>query len=80
MELDENVLRKVIREEMKSVLKEIGLHDDDAGEDVRDLRSLIHDWRETKRTIWNTVARWGTMVVLGILSLGAWNKFSGNGE
>jgi len=80
VELDENVLRKVIREEMKSVLKEIGLHDDDAGEDVRDLRSLIHDWRETKRTIWNTVARWGTMVVLGILSLGAWNKFSGNGE
>jgi len=65
---------------MKSVLKEIGLHDDDAGEDVRDLRSLIRDWRETKRTIWNTVARWGTMVVLGILSIGAWNKFSGNGE
>ena len=80
MDIDENTLRKVIREEMKSVLKEIGLHDDDAGEDVRDLRSLIHDWRETKRTIWNTVARWGTMVVLGILSLGAWNKFNGNGE
>ena len=80
MDIDENTLRKVIREEMKSVLKEIGLHDDDAGEDVRDLRSLIHDWRETKRTIWNTVARWGTMVVLGILSIGAWNKFSGNGE
>jgi len=80
VELDENVLRKVIREEMKSVLKEIGLHDDDAGEDVRDLRSLIHDWRETKRTIWNTVARWGTMVVLGILSIGAWNKLNGNGE
>jgi len=80
MDIDENTLRKVIREEMKSVLKEIGLHDDDAGEDVRDLRSLIRDWRETKRTIWNTVARWGTMVVLGILSIGAWNKFSGNGE
>jgi len=80
MDIDENTLRKVIREEMKSVLKEIGLHDDDAGEDVRDLRSLIRDWRETKKTIWNTVARWGTMVVLGILSIGAWNKFSGNGE
>ena len=80
MDIDENTLRKVIREEMKSVLKEIGLHDDDAGEDVRDLRSLIRDWRETKKTIWNTVARWGTMVVLGILSLGAWNKFNGNGE
>lgn len=80
MEIDENTLRKAIREEMKSVLKEIGLHDDDAGDDVRDLRILIRDWRETKRTIWNTVAKWGTMVVLGILSIGAWNKFNGHGE
>ena len=80
MDIDENVLRKVIREEMKSVLKDIGLHGDDAGDDVRDLRALIRDWRETKRTIRNTVARWGTMVVLGILSIGAWNKFNGNGE
>jgi hypothetical protein len=80
VEIDENTLRKAIREEMKSVLKEIGLHDDDAGDDVRDLRILIRDWRETKRTIWNTVAKWGTMVVLGILSIGAWNKFNGHGE
>jgi hypothetical protein len=80
VEIDENTLRKAVREEMKSVLKEIGLHDDDAGDDVRDLRILIRDWRETKRTIWNTVARWGTMLVLGILSIGAWNKFSGQGE
>ena len=36
MEIEENTLRTVVREEMKSVLKEIGLHDDNAGEDVRD--------------------------------------------
>lgn len=79
MEVEESVLRRVIREEMKSVLKEIGLHDDDAGDDVRDLRSLIQDWRETKRTIWSTIARWGTLMVLGLLSIGAWNKLNGGG-
>jgi len=39
MNIDEIALRSIIREEMKSVLKEVGLHDDDAGNDVRDLRS-----------------------------------------
>jgi hypothetical protein len=77
MEIEESVLRKAIREEMKSVLKEIGLHDDDAGDDVRDLRVLIRDWREMKKAIWQTVARWGTMVVLGLLTFGAWMKVSG---
>lgn len=80
MEIEEGTLRQVIREEMKSVLKEIGLHDDDAGNDVRDLRSLITDWRGMKKTIWQTVARAGTMFVLGLLMLGSWNKLNGNGE
>jgi hypothetical protein len=81
MEIEEGTLRQIIREEMKSVLKEIGLHDDDAGTDVRDLRSLITDWRGMKKTIWQTVARAGTMFVLGLLMLGAWTKINGgNGE
>lgn len=77
MLIDENSLRTIVREEMKSVLKEVGLHDDDAGNDVRDLRSLITDWRGMKKTIWQTIARAGTLFVLGILMLGAWSKFNG---
>jgi hypothetical protein len=77
MEIEESALRKIVKEEMKSVLKEIGLHDDDAGNDVRDLRSLITDWREMKKAIWQTVARWGTMIVLGLLTFGAWMKING---
>jgi hypothetical protein len=77
MNIDEIALRQIIREEMKSVLKEVGLHDDAAGNDVRDLRSLITDWRGIKKTIWQTVARWGTLIVLGLLTLGTWNKFGG---
>ena len=77
MIIDEIALRTIVREEMKSVLKEVGLHDDDAGNDVRDLRSLITDWRGMKNIVWQTVARAGTVFVLGLLMLGAWSKLSG---
>ena len=80
MNIDETTLRSIIREEMKSVLREIGLHDDNAGNDVYDLRSLISDWRGIKKTIWQTIARWGTIVVLGILTLGAWSRINGGGN
>jgi hypothetical protein len=63
MNIDEIALRSIIREEMKSVLKEVGLHDEDAGNDVRDLRSLITDWRGMKKVVWQTVAREGRMTL-----------------
>ena len=81
MDLNEQqLLRTIVREEMKSALKEIGLHDDDAGDDVRDLRSLITDWRGMKKTIMQTVARVGTVFVLGLLMLGAWARINGGGN
>jgi hypothetical protein len=81
MDLNEQqLLRTIVREEMKSALKEIGLHDDDAGDDVRDLRSLITDWRGMKKTIMQTIARAGTVFVLGLLMFGAWAKINGSGN
>ncbi len=80
MDIDELALRKIIREEMKSALKEVGLHDEEAGDDVRDLRSLITDWRGIKKTVLNTLAKAGTLFVLGLLMLGAWAKFGGGNE
>ena len=77
MIIDETALRQIIREEMKSVLKEVGLHDDDAGNDVRELRSLVSDWRGMKKVVWQTIAKAGTVFVLGLLMLGAWSKFNG---
>ena len=79
MLIDEIALRTIVREEMKSVLKEVGLHDEAAGNDVRDLRSLITDWRGMKKVVWQTVARAGTMFVLGLLMLGAWAQLGGGG-
>jgi hypothetical protein len=79
MDIDELALRKIVREEMKSALKEVGLHDEEAGDDVRDLRSLLTDWRGIKKTIWHTIARAGTLFVLGILVVGTWSKINGSG-
>ena len=79
MDLNEQQLRIIVREETRFALKEVGLADDDAGNDVRDLRSLITDWRSLKKTIWHTVARWGTLIVLGLITLGAWNRINGGG-
>jgi hypothetical protein len=80
VDIDELALRKIIREEMKLALKEVGLHDEEAGDDVRDLRSLITDWRGIKKIVWQTVAKVGTMFVLGLLMLGAWSRFNGGGN
>jgi hypothetical protein len=65
---------------MKSALKEVGLHDEEAGDDVRDLRSLITDWRGIKKTVLNTLAKAGTLFVLGLLMLGAWSRINGGGS
>jgi hypothetical protein len=80
MEFDENALRKLIREETRNALKDIGLADDDADTDIRDLRSLITDWRGIKKIVWQTVAKAGTMFVLGLLMLGAWSRINGGGN
>jgi hypothetical protein len=77
MEFDEAALRRIIREETRHALKDLGLADEDAGSDVRDLRSLITDWRGVKKIVWQTVAKAGTMFVLGLLMLGVWAHFGG---
>jgi hypothetical protein len=84
IEMDEDRLRiimqEVVRTEIDRAFKSVGLHDDDAGNDVRDLRSLITDWRGIKKVVWQTVARAGTVFVLGLLMLGAWSKLGGGGN
>ena len=79
MDLNEQILRTIVREETRQALKEVGLADDNAGDDVRDLRSLISDWRGMKKVVWQTVARAGTLFVLGLLMLGAWARINGGG-
>jgi len=58
-------------------LERLGLHDTEAGNDIRDLRILIDGWREAKTTIAKAVLQWFTIGVLGLLTLGMWMQLGG---
>ena len=54
-------------------LRKVGLHDENAGKDIQEVRSLLESWRDTKKTIAQTVARIITTIILAILAIGSWH-------
>jgi len=58
------VLEKAAAEGARQALAAVGLHDDDAAADVRDLRGLLDAWRSAKATMWQTVLRELTRLAL----------------
>ena len=53
----ERIIHQAAHEGAKEVLKEIGLSDEEAYDDVKELRGLLDSWRATKVTVGQTVAR-----------------------
>ena len=53
----------------KRALRSIGLQDETAMSDVRDLRSLLDAWRVTKRTVLTTLVK--AVVVAFLAAIGA---------
>ena len=58
-------------------LARIGLHDDEAVHDIKDLRGLLESWRETRKSIWATVIKVITVGLLGFIALAVWTEFKG---
>lgn len=58
----------------RRALETLGLHDEHAGKDIRDLRTLIDGWRQAKTTMFKTFTQWVTFGVLGALVVGAWSQ------
>ena len=58
----------------KKALRDLGLHDDDAGRDVEELRGLLDAWRSAKKTAWETTIRIITTVFLSALAIGLYFK------
>lgn len=56
----------------EAALKKIGLHDEHAGRDIQEVRDLLYNWRETKKTIAHTIAKVITTAILSIIALGTW--------
>lgn len=61
-------------------LAKVGLHDENAGADVRELRGLLDTWRDTKKTVAQTIARTFTTAILGALAAGLWWNYWPRGK
>ena len=66
----ELLVHKAAQEGAKEALKEVGLSDEEAYDDVKELRSLLDSWRATKTTVGQTIARMVTTALLTALAVG----------
>ena len=71
------MIEKAAEAGAKKALREVGLSDDDANVDVKELRNLLDTWRITKRTAVKTIVQAGTYLFLGALITGAYLNFNG---
>ena len=53
----EKMLDRAARKGAKEALASIGLLDDSAQKDIVEMRSLLEAWRDTRKSIWNTVTK-----------------------
>jgi len=73
----EVLIDRAAKEGAKQALRDIGLSDSDAYDDVKELRSLLETWRDTKRTVGQTIARMVTTALLTVLAAGVWMNWGG---
>ena len=66
----EALMQRTAEEGARRALAAIGLEDAMASNDVRDLRGLLGAFRQAKRTIWQTVVKFVTIVFLAALLAG----------
>lgn len=66
----EAMLDRAAEEGAKRALARIGLHDEGAAGDIRDLRGLLEAFQAAKRTIWQTVWKTLTTAILVVLLAG----------
>ena len=71
------MIEKAAEAGAKKALRDVGLSDDDANVDVKELRNLLDTWRITKRTAVKTIVQAITYLFLGALITGAYLNFNG---
>lgn len=70
----ELLLDRAAKKGAQEALKNIGLSDESAYNDVRELRGLLEAWRDTKKTVGQTITRWITIAFLMSLAAGTYMK------
>jgi 2-iminoacetate synthase ThiH len=67
----EQMIARAAKQGAREALQSVGLHDETAGDDMRELRNLLDAWRSTKKTVWSQIVKAATMAVLGAIAAGA---------
>ena len=67
----EQMIARAAKQGAREALQSVGLHDETAGDDMRELRNLLDAWRSTKKTVWSQIVTAATMAVLGAIAAGA---------
>jgi hypothetical protein len=68
----EAMLDRAARKGAKEALASIGLLDDSAQKDITEMRSLLEAWRDTRKSIWNTVTKVITVSMLTFIAGAVW--------
>jgi len=70
----EAIIQRAAKAAAKEALQDVGLHDDDAIHDLKELRGLLDSWREVRRSVAHTIIKIFTVALLGALVTGVWFK------
>ena len=70
----EEMLDRSAKRGAKLVLRELGLQDETAAVDIREIRSLLDTWRQTRLSIWNTFVKITTIAVFTFIGAAIWMK------
>ena len=68
----EEMLDRAAKKGARQALCDLGLSDMDAASDIKELRSLLDSWRDTKKSIWKTLVQLGTVAVLTSIATAVW--------
>jgi len=71
----EDMLDRAAKKGAAEALRSLGLQDESAANDIRDMRNLIDAWRMTKKSIWATTVKLGTVAVLTFIATAVWMSF-----
>ena len=72
----EAMIEKAAAAGARTALREVGLSDEDANSDVKELRNLLDSFRSTKRTVGKTIVQGLTTLFLAGLMAGAYFNFT----
>lgn len=80
----ERMLDRAAKRGAAEALRAVGLHDENAGPDIREVRDLLSAWRATKRAVWTQVIKMFVTVLVvataGGLAAMVWNYNGGSGR